>query len=44
MKGKEDAKKQLYALSIENFKIPGDGGWALGGFTKDPKDRAEAGT
>lgn len=44
IKGKEEAKKQLYGLAIENFKIPGDGGWALGGFTKDPKDRTEAGT
>ena len=40
-KTKDEAKKLLGALLQEHFKIPGDVGFALGGFMFAPKTAAE---
>ena len=40
-KTKDEAKKTLAALGAEPFKIPGDPGFALGGFLFAPKARDE---
>jgi len=42
-KTKTLAKKAIIQLSMsQNFKIPGEGGFCLPGFFRNPKDRAEA--
>jgi len=41
-KSKGDAEKLLFQLAIENFSIPGDKAFALGGFVSNPSNRAEA--
>jgi len=41
---KADAEKALYQLAIENFLIPGDNGFAFGGFFHNPNGRQEADT
>jgi len=38
---KGGAEKNLYQLAIENFSLPGDRNFALGGLVTNPKDRAE---
>lgn len=40
---KADAEKLLYQTAIENFFLPGDKEFPLGGLVTPPKDRAEAG-
>eukprot|EP01100_Stratorugosa_tubuloviscum_P013824 TRINITY_DN70_c3_g5_i1.p1 TRINITY_DN70_c3_g5~~TRINITY_DN70_c3_g5_i1.p1 ORF type:complete len:180 (+),score=78.50 TRINITY_DN70_c3_g5_i1:154-693(+) len=40
-KPKDEAVKQLYQLAIENFSIPGDAGFVLGGLVPNPTNRAE---
>lgn len=40
---KVDAEKLLYTTAIENFSLPGDKDFPLGGLVTAPKDRAEAG-
>lgn len=42
-RGKQDAQKQLFALAVENFALPGDGGFPLGGMVAAPSSRADAG-
>jgi len=42
-KDKDAAGKVLYQLAIENFPIPGDKNFVLGGLVQNPKDRAESG-
>eukprot|EP00033_Pygsuia_biforma_P000468 GCRY01000554.1.p1 GENE.GCRY01000554.1~~GCRY01000554.1.p1 ORF type:complete len:173 (+),score=24.77 GCRY01000554.1:180-698(+) len=42
IKSKGEAVKALYTLSLENFKVPGDSGFALGGFVKPPQSRQES--
>eukprot|EP01086_Lenisia_limosa_P003869 TRINITY_DN18614_c0_g1_i2.p1 TRINITY_DN18614_c0_g1~~TRINITY_DN18614_c0_g1_i2.p1 ORF type:complete len:104 (+),score=38.37 TRINITY_DN18614_c0_g1_i2:292-603(+) len=42
IKNKADAKKQLFQHAIQGFKVPGDNGFALGGFAKDPESRSES--
>eukprot|EP00164_Ancoracysta_twista_P005336 GFYU01007299.1.p1 GENE.GFYU01007299.1~~GFYU01007299.1.p1 ORF type:complete len:176 (-),score=45.50 GFYU01007299.1:185-712(-) len=39
---KEDGKKTLTTLALDSFSVPGDNGFALGGFFQPPKDRSEA--
>lgn len=39
---KGDAEKLLYQTAIENFSLPGDKDFALGGLVTPPKDRSEA--
>jgi actin related protein 2/3 complex, subunit 3 len=41
---KSDAEKALYQLAIENFQIPGDGGFVFGGYFQNPNGRQEADT
>ena len=41
---KGDAEKVLYQLAIENFAIPGDKTFALGGIVTNPANRADTGT
>jgi len=41
---KNDAEKLLYNLAIENFSIPGDKGFALGGIVTNPANRGETDT
>ena len=41
-KDKKEGEKALYTLALENFTIPGDSGFVLGGMFTAPKDRAEA--
>eukprot|EP01102_Stenamoeba_stenopodia_P000142 TRINITY_DN1010_c0_g2_i1.p1 TRINITY_DN1010_c0_g2~~TRINITY_DN1010_c0_g2_i1.p1 ORF type:complete len:213 (+),score=30.68 TRINITY_DN1010_c0_g2_i1:94-639(+) len=41
-KDKDAAGKVLYQLAIENFPIPGDKNFVLGGLVQNPKDRAES--
>jgi actin related protein 2/3 complex subunit 3 len=43
-KNKSQAVKDLYTLSVSNFLIPGDGGFALGGLVAAPASRADGGT
>jgi len=38
---KGDAEKLLYQTAIENFSLPGDKDFPLGGLVTPPKDRAE---
>ena len=38
---KSDAEKALYNLAIENFAIPGDRNFALGGIVTNPANRGE---
>ena len=40
---KSEAEKILYAVAIENFSLPGDKDFPLGGLVTAPKDRSEAG-
>jgi actin related protein 2/3 complex subunit 3 len=40
---KANSEKALYQLSIENFVLPGDKGFVLGGFVSNPQNRAETG-
>ncbi len=40
-RSKEEAKKVLDAYASQRFKIPGEVGFALGGFMAAPKDAAE---
>jgi actin related protein 2/3 complex subunit 3 len=40
---KTDAEKLLYNLAIENFALPGDKGFALGGIVTNPANRGETG-
>jgi actin related protein 2/3 complex, subunit 3 len=40
---KVDADKLLYTTAIENFSLPGDKDFPLGGLVTAPKDRSEAG-
>lgn len=42
-KNKTTAIKDLYTLSVSNFQIPGDGGFALGGLVTAPSSRADGG-
>eukprot|EP01115_Flamella_aegyptia_P002526 TRINITY_DN136615_c0_g1_i1.p1 TRINITY_DN136615_c0_g1~~TRINITY_DN136615_c0_g1_i1.p1 ORF type:complete len:175 (+),score=71.84 TRINITY_DN136615_c0_g1_i1:39-563(+) len=41
---KQDAEKVLYQLAIENFAIPGDKNFALGGIVTNPANRADTDT
>jgi len=41
---KGDAEKLLYNLAIENFSLPGDKGFALGGYVTNPANRGETDT
>jgi len=41
-KDKDAGGKILYQLAIENFAIPGDKNFPLGGYVQNPKDRAES--
>ena len=41
---KSDAEKALFQLAIENFQIPGDGGFVFGGYFHNPNGRQEADT
>ncbi|PRP82899.1 hypothetical protein PROFUN_06676 [Planoprotostelium fungivorum] len=41
---KGDAEKQLFALAIENFALPGDKNFALGGIVTNPANRGETDT
>jgi len=41
---KGSAEKALYQLAIENFPIPGDKAFVLGGIVTNPANRAEADT
>eukprot|EP01091_Cochliopodium_minus_P000518 TRINITY_DN10471_c0_g1_i1.p1 TRINITY_DN10471_c0_g1~~TRINITY_DN10471_c0_g1_i1.p1 ORF type:complete len:183 (+),score=52.44 TRINITY_DN10471_c0_g1_i1:29-577(+) len=38
----EQAKKEMYSLSINNFLIPGDKDWPLTGYTNPPSSRQES--
>jgi actin related protein 2/3 complex, subunit 3 len=40
---KGDAEKLLYQTAIENFSLPGDKDFPLGGLVTPPKDRTETG-
>jgi actin related protein 2/3 complex subunit 3 len=40
---KGDAEKALYQLAIENFTLPGDRNFALGGIVTNPANRQETG-
>lgn len=42
-KNKTQAVKDLYSLSVSNFQIPGDGGFALGGLVAAPANRSDGG-
>jgi actin related protein 2/3 complex subunit 3 len=41
---KVDAEKILYQLALENFSLPGDKGFVLGGFVTNPSNRQETDT
>jgi actin related protein 2/3 complex subunit 3 len=43
-KNKADAEKTLYTLALENFPIPGDAKFVLGGMVSAPASRADADT
>eukprot|EP00009_Paramoeba_aestuarina_P000982 CAMPEP_0201514510 /NCGR_PEP_ID=MMETSP0161_2-20130828/6333_1 /ASSEMBLY_ACC=CAM_ASM_000251 /TAXON_ID=180227 /ORGANISM="Neoparamoeba aestuarina, Strain SoJaBio B1-5/56/2" /LENGTH=157 /DNA_ID=CAMNT_0047911089 /DNA_START=153 /DNA_END=626 /DNA_ORIENTATION=+ len=43
-KSKGDAVNTLYQVAIQNFSIPGDSNFALGGFVTNPANRGEADT
>uniref|UniRef100_A0A6B2LL30 Actin-related protein 2/3 complex subunit 3 n=1 Tax=Arcella intermedia TaxID=1963864 RepID=A0A6B2LL30_9EUKA len=43
-KSQEEAKKICFALSLENFKLPGEAGFPLGGMVSAPANRADADT
>eukprot|EP01105_Mastigella_eilhardi_P020319 TRINITY_DN4831_c0_g1_i1.p1 TRINITY_DN4831_c0_g1~~TRINITY_DN4831_c0_g1_i1.p1 ORF type:complete len:155 (-),score=41.30 TRINITY_DN4831_c0_g1_i1:2-466(-) len=43
-KSKGEAEKLLYSLAIENFSLPGDKTFALGGLVSAPPSRADAGS
>jgi len=38
---KQNAEKQLFQLAIENFALPGDKNFALGGIVTNPTNRGE---
>jgi actin related protein 2/3 complex subunit 3 len=42
-RSKADASKQLFSLAVENFALPGDGNFPLGGMVAAPSNRGEAG-
>jgi actin related protein 2/3 complex subunit 3 len=42
-RGKQDAQKQLFSLAVENFSLPGDGGFPLGGMVSAPSNRGDVG-
>jgi len=41
-KSQTEATKLLYSLSIENFSLPGEAGFPLGGMVTAPASRADA--
>jgi len=41
---KGNAEKALYQLAIENFSLPGDKAFALGGIVTNPANRADTDT
>ncbi|MES1913460.1 MAG: hypothetical protein MHM6MM_005663 [Cercozoa sp. M6MM] len=41
-KTKQEAEQSVFVFAKKNFKIPGDAGFAFGGFFADPADRAES--
>lgn len=40
---KNDAEKAVYQLAIENFTLPGDKAFALGGIVSNPANRQDTG-
>jgi actin related protein 2/3 complex subunit 3 len=40
---KSSAEKNMYQLAIENFSLPGDKTFALGGIVTNPANRGESG-
>jgi actin related protein 2/3 complex subunit 3 len=43
-KTRADAQKILHGLAIEQFSVPGDAAFPLGGMLHAPSNREEAGT
>jgi len=43
-KSKAESEKLLYAYALENFALPGDAGFPLGGLVSKPATKGEAGS